>query len=170
MKKEEVDAVIKKFAEQNLLEVGDLAHVSEERWRQLVEPKFRERLKRKTDVSGTYESLYSFLRVSEGQFSSVGFFRHLDINFKTLQRVFPCDESMALMVDDRLDVWVKTPENVVKVYPCKSLFPLRNILRVPSNAVFLVYHFPSYKEVYNRNPQARVSVLLFVSWYIWAAC
>ncbi|EGC35499.1 hypothetical protein DICPUDRAFT_55168 [Dictyostelium purpureum] len=38
------------------------------------------------------------------------------INFKTLQRLFPCDDSMVLIVDDRSDVWKKS-KNLIQISP-----------------------------------------------------
>jgi len=38
-----------------------------------------------------------------------------DDNVKVLQRMFPCDEKMVLVVDDRDDVW-STPQNVLKIW------------------------------------------------------
>eukprot|EP01083_Nonionella_stella_P271209 918917_1 len=40
---------------------------------------------------------------------------HSDASTKSLQRLFPCDESMVLVVDDRTDVW-ETPQNVMKAF------------------------------------------------------
>lgn len=37
---------------------------------------------------------------------------------KSLQRLFPCDTSMVVIIDDRADVWEWSP-NLVKVIPCK---------------------------------------------------
>lgn len=39
---------------------------------------------------------------------------------KSLQRLFPCDQSMVVIIDDRADVWEWSP-NLVKVIPC--LYP-----------------------------------------------
>lgn len=39
---------------------------------------------------------------------------------KSLQRLFPCDTSMVVIIDDRADVWEWSP-NLVKVVPCKRL-------------------------------------------------
>lgn len=36
---------------------------------------------------------------------------------KSLQRLFPCDTSMVVIIDDRADVWDGSP-NLVKVIPC----------------------------------------------------
>lgn len=36
---------------------------------------------------------------------------------KSLQRLFPCDTSMVVIIDDRADVWDRSP-NLVKVIPC----------------------------------------------------
>ena len=38
---------------------------------------------------------------------------------KSLQRLFPCDQSMVVIIDDRADVWEWSP-NLVKVIPCAS--------------------------------------------------
>jgi FCP1-like phosphatase family protein len=38
---------------------------------------------------------------------------------KSLQRLFPCDTSMVVIIDDRADVW-EWSTNLVKVVPCKS--------------------------------------------------
>jgi FCP1-like phosphatase family protein len=37
---------------------------------------------------------------------------------KSLQRLFPCDTSMVVIIDDRADVWEWSP-NLVKVVPCE---------------------------------------------------
>eukprot|EP01113_Clastostelium_recurvatum_P009860 TRINITY_DN14805_c0_g1_i1.p1 TRINITY_DN14805_c0_g1~~TRINITY_DN14805_c0_g1_i1.p1 ORF type:complete len:660 (-),score=84.90 TRINITY_DN14805_c0_g1_i1:181-2160(-) len=39
-----------------------------------------------------------------------------DMNFKTLKRLFPCDDSMVVVVDDREDVW-KRSKNLVRIEP-----------------------------------------------------
>lgn len=41
---------------------------------------------------------------------------------KSLQRLFPCDTSMVVIIDDRADVWDGSP-NLVKVIPCTSSPP-----------------------------------------------
>lgn len=38
---------------------------------------------------------------------------------KNLQRLFPSDQSMVAIIDDRSDVWADVP-NLVKVNPCMS--------------------------------------------------
>lgn len=37
---------------------------------------------------------------------------------KTIKRLFPCDDSMVVVMDDRGDVWQWSP-NLIKVKPCK---------------------------------------------------
>lgn len=37
---------------------------------------------------------------------------------KNLKRLFPTDQSMVVVIDDRSDVWADIP-NLVKVVPCK---------------------------------------------------
>lgn len=37
---------------------------------------------------------------------------------KSIERLFPCDTSMVVVIDDRADVWQYSP-NLVKVHPCK---------------------------------------------------
>lgn len=39
-----------------------------------------------------------------------------DIDYKTLKRIFPCDDSMVVIVDDREDVWKKS-KNLVRIEP-----------------------------------------------------
>jgi TFIIF-interacting CTD phosphatase-like protein len=39
---------------------------------------------------------------------------------KSLRRLFPCDTSMVVIIDDRADVWDWCP-NLLKVVPCMSL-------------------------------------------------
>ena len=39
---------------------------------------------------------------------------------KSLQRLFPCDTSMVVIIDDRADVWEWSP-NLIKVIPCKRI-------------------------------------------------
>lgn len=38
---------------------------------------------------------------------------------KSLQRLFPCDTSMVVIIDDRADVWEWSP-NLLKVIPCTT--------------------------------------------------
>lgn len=38
---------------------------------------------------------------------------------KSLERLFPVDQSMVVVIDDRGDVWNWSP-NLVKVIPCES--------------------------------------------------
>ena len=38
---------------------------------------------------------------------------------KDLQRLFPTDRNMAVIIDDRADVWKNDLSNLVKVIPCK---------------------------------------------------
>jgi hypothetical protein len=37
---------------------------------------------------------------------------------KNIQRLFPCDTSMVVVMDDRSDVWNWSP-NLIKVKPCE---------------------------------------------------
>jgi RNA polymerase II subunit A-like phosphatase len=39
---------------------------------------------------------------------------------KNIRRLFPCDDSMVVVIDDRADVWTWSP-NLIKVHPCKYL-------------------------------------------------
>lgn len=43
----------------------------------------------------------------------------LGLTQKSLQRLFPCDTSMVVIIDDRADVWEWSP-NLIKVIPCQS--------------------------------------------------
>lgn len=45
----------------------------------------------------------------------------LGLTTKSLQRLFPCDTSMVVIIDDRADVWEWSP-NLIKVIPCKQVY------------------------------------------------
>jgi FCP1-like phosphatase family protein len=47
---------------------------------------------------------------------------------KSLQRLFPCDTSMVVIIDDRADVWEWSP-NLIKVVPCTCY--LHNLTALP---------------------------------------
>lgn len=49
---------------------------------------------------------------------------------KSLQRLFPCDTSMVVIIDDRADVWEWSP-NLIKVIPCE-------FLQIPSGGIKLM--------------------------------
>ena len=49
----------------------------------------------------------------------------LDFTSKNLKRLFPTDQSMVVVIDDRQDVWGDCP-NLVKVVPCKLTRPPYN--------------------------------------------
>jgi RNA polymerase II subunit A-like phosphatase len=38
-------------------------------------------------------------------------------SFKSIQRLFPCDQSMVVVIDDRGDVWHWSP-NLIRIQPC----------------------------------------------------
>jgi RNA polymerase II subunit A-like phosphatase len=42
------------------------------------------------------------------------------MNLKNLQRIFPVDDSMVMIIDDRVDVW-GTSKNLIKIEPCTLL-------------------------------------------------
>jgi RNA polymerase II subunit A-like phosphatase len=68
------------------------------------------------DESGSEFSLkFSYLDLTE--FSTLR-----GLTQKSLQRLFPCDTSMVVIIDDRADVWEWSP-NLIKVVPC-SYFSL----------------------------------------------
>lgn len=52
--------------------------------------------------------------------NSADLFASLGLTQKSLQRLFPCDTSMVVIIDDRADVWEWSP-NLLKVIPCKSV-------------------------------------------------
>jgi hypothetical protein len=45
-----------------------------------------------------------------------------DFTLKNLSRLFPCDDTMAVIIDDREDVWLnpqkQVPPNLIKIEPC----------------------------------------------------
>lgn len=44
----------------------------------------------------------------------------LGVTQKKLQRLFPCDTSMVVVLDDRSDVWSFAP-NLIRIKPCKAV-------------------------------------------------
>ena len=46
----------------------------------------------------------------------------IDFTSKNLKRLFPTDQSMVVVIDDRQDVWGDCP-NLLKVVPCKPSTP-----------------------------------------------
>ena len=42
------------------------------------------------------------------------------ITQKSIQRLFPCDQSMVVIIDDRSDMWNWSP-NLIEVQPCKCI-------------------------------------------------
>lgn len=44
---------------------------------------------------------------------------HLGMVRKSLERLFPVDQSMVVIIDDRADIWDWSP-HLVKVVPCES--------------------------------------------------
>ena len=48
---------------------------------------------------------------------------------KNIRRLFPCDDSMVVVIDDRADVWTWSP-NLIKVHPCKYLGCANQIKRM----------------------------------------
>lgn len=61
---------------------------------------------------------------------------------KNIRRLFPCDNSMVVVIDDRADVWDWSP-NLIKVHPCKYLhyyLKLLQLLRLP--------HVKDYQNIF----------------------
>lgn len=58
-----------------------------------------------------------------------------DFNFKNLQRLFPCDDSMVVIVDDRDDVWLnnqhQVPPNLIKIKPYHFFETFEEINQLP---------------------------------------
>lgn len=60
------------------------------------------------------------------------------MNLKNLQRIFPVDDSMVMIIDDRVDVW-GTSKNLIKIEPCTLLLSsepvvCRHVVRLAKNA------------------------------------
>lgn len=47
----------------------------------------------------------------------------LGMTHKNIERLFPVDQSMVVIIDDRADVWDTHQNNLVKVIPCTSFIP-----------------------------------------------
>lgn len=43
---------------------------------------------------------------------------NLGMNVKSLKRLFPTDQTMVVVIDDRADVWEYSP-NLIQVVPCR---------------------------------------------------
>lgn len=52
------------------------------------------------------------------------------LSSKSLVRLFPTDQSMVVVIDDRADVWGDCP-NLVKVVPCTFLSPIPGKANTP---------------------------------------
>jgi RNA polymerase II subunit A C-terminal domain phosphatase len=63
------------------------------------------------DESGS-KMLYFFYLTFAKKYISTG------LTQKNLQRLFPCDTSMVVIINDRADVWEWSP-NLIKVIPCQ---------------------------------------------------
>jgi len=63
---------------------------------------------------------------------------------KNIRRLFPCDDSMVVVIDDRADVWTWSP-NLIKVHPCKYLKRIKSIKRDPFN---LNYDTNIFKKIF----------------------
>ena len=64
------------------------------------------------DESGSEFTFYAELEILCTYHANSG------LTQKSLQRLFPCDTSMVVIIDDRADVWEWSP-NLVKVIPCE---------------------------------------------------
>jgi RNA polymerase II subunit A-like phosphatase len=47
----------------------------------------------------------------------------IGMTHKNIERLFPVDQSMVVIIDDRADVWDTHQNNLVKVIPCMSIHP-----------------------------------------------
>jgi len=74
---------------------------------------------------------------SGSAFASSGFvleflltiFVEVGMTRKSLQRLFPCDTNMVVIIDDRADVWDGSP-NLVKVIPCQFFSIISDTSRI----------------------------------------
>lgn len=48
----------------------------------------------------------------------------LGVTQKKLQRLFPCDTSMVVVLDDRSDVWSFSP-NLIRIKPCRLFLTVK---------------------------------------------
>jgi RNA polymerase II subunit A-like phosphatase len=79
---------------------------------------FRERILSR-DESGSKGFRVHLCRLHPPHFINAPLFLVLGLTQKNIQRLFPCDTSMVVVMDDRSDVWNWSP-NLIKVKPCES--------------------------------------------------
>ncbi|KAL4069798.1 hypothetical protein V8B97DRAFT_634789 [Scleroderma yunnanense] len=70
---------------------------------------------------------------------------------KSLQRLFPCDTSMVVIIDDRADVWEWSP-NLIKVIPYEFFVGIGDI-----NSAFLPKIEPLTPAGYNQNSRGKTA-------------
>lgn len=76
---------------------------------------------------------------------------------KTIQRLFPCDDSMVVVLDDRADVW-EWSRSLIKVRPCMCSCEAKVLLSASPSAysLTLVDHFFKGTGDINQPPNAAV--------------
>jgi FCP1-like phosphatase family protein len=87
-------------------------------------------------------------RLFQGRITSRDDFEEGRLNQKNLKHVFPCDDSMVLVVDDREDVWVAQD-----VLPRTGHFP--NLIKARP-----YYFFRGLEEAYQRDPHTSTPLLV----------
>jgi RNA polymerase II subunit A-like phosphatase len=88
---------------------------------QLVDPTgkyFGDRVLSRDESGSTYLLvLYDLVPIFFFQDVPIAIVLVSGITQKTIYRLFPCDDSMVVVIDDRADIWDHSP-NVVRVIPC----------------------------------------------------
>ncbi|KAI6120721.1 hypothetical protein EDD16DRAFT_1478109 [Pisolithus croceorrhizus] len=76
---------------------------------------------------------------------------------KNLQRLFPCDTSMVVVIDDRADVWKWSP-NLIKVIPYDFFVGIGDI-----NSAFLPKVDPLGSACYDQKPQGKLAFVFHIA-------
>lgn len=96
-----------------------LTYSRERQVAQIIDPEqklFRENIVSR-DECGSINTFPSYIPLYMMCLPYCVFARVSGMNSKNLQRIFPVDDSMVLIVDDRVDVW-QTSKNLFKIEPC----------------------------------------------------
>lgn len=76
----------------------------------------------------------TILKMRSNRIDVSNLYHQIGMSRKSIERLFPCDNSMVVVLDDRADVWHYSP-NLVKVHPCKMITVLTKCLVMMTFAV-----------------------------------
>jgi len=80
-----------------------------------------------------------------------------DFSIKNLKRLFPCDDTMVLIVDDREDVWCDTKRqvspNLIKIEPYHYFDTFEELNLLPQDRISLNHNTPNQQQHINGKDQ-----------------